>query len=578
MCGIIGLVAKEEFGVRDELLKGLKRLEYRGYDSSGFATSNGDFVKTVGEINNLLDNVDKTLKARTAIAHTRWATHGGVTEINSHPHFNKEKTLFVVHNGIIENFQKLKEDLELEGYEFISQTDTEVIVHFLDSKIKQGKSVKEALLEFEKTVKGTYAILAIKKDEEKIYALKKDSPLALGITKTGFVLGSDIYAFSDKTKKAIFFDDNELAEITAEKYAFFDKEGNEIVKAPKTFEWEEAKEQELDFAHYMIKEIKEQPKTSKRLIESLHTLQKDKLKEFAKLIKDCKKLFFIAAGTSYHASLIGAYLFNNQGIDARTMIASEFENFSLVDKDTLIIPISQSGETMDVVSVLKEIKKAGAKVASIINVPYSTIQRHSDLSIETLAGQEVCVASTKTFTNQLIVLFALAKELGYEMDIEGIPDKIQKTIDENEEKTKEIAKELSQKRDIFILGKGATYPIAREIALKLKEIDYIHASGMMAGELKHGTIALIEDGTPVISLIPKSDLSMDSSTKEVEARGAKTIIISNNGGDFIVPDSDDAEFAVYSTMIGHLLSYYIGVELNLPIDKPRNLAKSVTVK
>lgn len=578
MCGIVGIISKKEFNIKKNLLMSLKRLEYRGYDSSGFATNKGAFIKSVGEIKNLIDRTDDDIKANVAIAHTRWSTHGGVCELNSHPHFNKDKTIFVVHNGIIENYEGLKENLEIDGYHFITETDTEVIPHFIDNEIKKGKDILSAIKEFMKVAIGTYAILIIVKNEDKIYALKKDSPLALGILDNGFVLASDIYGFSEKTNKAIFFEDGDIAVLDKDKFEFLDINGKKINKKIKSFEWENTEEDKNEYPHFMIKEIKEQPITSRRLIDSLKTLQNNNIKEFAKMIKKSKKILFLAAGTSYHASLVGAYILHKCGIDARTVIASEFENFLFADKDTLIIPISQSGETMDLVTVLKDVKKTGAKVASIVNVPHSTIQRLSDLSIETLAGQEVCVAATKTFTNQLIVLFYLGRELGYNIEIEGIPKKIKETIEENENYIKKFAEKIADKKDIFVLGKRATYPIAREIALKLKEIDYIHAEGMMAGELKHGTIALIEKGTPVIALIPNNNLEMISSTREVEARGAKTIIISNKKGDFIVPNSDDAEFAIYSSIVGHLLSYYIGLKLELPIDKPRNLAKSVTVK
>lgn len=578
MCGIVGIVSKKEFGIKDTLLKSLKRLEYRGYDSAGFATSKCDIVKSVGEISNLIKKTDENLKAMTAISHTRWSTHGCVTEANAHPHFNSSKTIFAVHNGIIENYEEIKKELEKEGYKFITETDTEVIPHFIDYELKKGKTIVDAVKLLMKKIEGTYAILIIKKDENTIYALKKDSPLALGAFDDGFILASDIYAFLEKSNKAIFFEDNEFAVVTAEKYTFFDIDGNEIIKKQQRFDFIDEEEGKESYSHYMIKEIKEQPKTTKRLIESLKTFQKKKLMRLALEVKKAKRIVFLAAGSSYHASLIGSYLLHKCGYEARTVVASEAENFLFLDKKTLVIPISQSGETMDVVCVLKEAKNNGAKAASIVNVPYSTIQRLSDFSIETLAGQEVCVAATKTFTNQLVVLFALAKELGYKTDLDEIPQKIKKTISDNEEKVKTLANALASKKDIFVLGSGATYPLAREIALKLKEIDYIHAEGMMAGELKHGTIALIEKGTPVISLIPKNDFSMLSSTKEVEARGAKTIIISNDKGDFIVPESCEAEFSIYSAIVGHLLSYYIGVELGVSIDKPRNLAKSCTVK
>ncbi len=582
MCGIVGINAKEEFSIKFELIKSLKRLEYRGYDSSGFVTKSGFVQKDIGYIQKLMDEIDETLVTNMAVGHSRWATHGGVTKLNAHPHFNKEKTIFAVHNGIIENFQEIKKELQEKGYEFISETDTEVIPHFFDNQLKQGNDMKTSILNFMKKVHGTFAILLFKKDENIIYALKRDSPLALGICEDKMILGSDIYAFSNETDKAIFFDDNEFAIIKADSYEFYNDKGDKIEKEITKFEWSEEEETMEDFPHYMIKEIKEQPKVSKRLLDSFNTTQKSNINNFIDLIKQHKKILFLACGTSYHASLVGAIVLNRMGFEARTIIASEVENFTQFNKDTLIIAISQSGETMDVIVPMKNAREAGAKVVSIVNVPFSTIQRHSEVSIEILAGQEICVASTKAFTNQVIALLEIARRLGYDINLSDVPKKIQQTIALNEVKVKEISNDLNQHQNLFVLGRGLSYPMSREIALKFKEISYVHAEGMMGGELKHGTIALIEDGTPVIGLVPNKDPEMLSNLKEVEARGAKVYMIINTDMDtgyekFRVPESDNAEFAIYSCIIGHLLSYYIAVLRGNEIDKPRNLAKSVTV-
>ena len=333
-----------------------------------------------------------------------------------------------------------------------------------------------------------------------------------------------------------------------------------------------------DFPHYMIKEIKEQPKVSKRLLDSFNTTQKSNINNFIDLIKQHKKILFLACGTSYHASLVGAIVLNRMGFEARTIIASEVENFTQFNKDTLIIAISQSGETMDVIVPMKNAREAGAKVVSIVNVPFSTIQRHSEVSIEILAGQEICVASTKAFTNQVIALLEIARRLGYDINLSDVPKKIQQTIALNEVKVKEISNDLNQHQNLFVLGRGLSYPMSREIALKFKEISYVHAEGMMAGELKHGTLALIEAGVPVISLIYDNNAEMLSSTQEVRARGAKIYLIGNKGEiDFKVPVCDIGDFAIYTTLLGHLLSYEIGVLKGTEIDQCRNLAKSVTV-
>ncbi len=580
MCGIFGIVSKKGFSIKNSLLKGLKRLEYRGYDSCGYACLGGEVVKAIGEINGLAKKA-KDEKTRLAIAHTRWATHGKVNELNSHPHFNKAKTIFAVHNGIIENYTELRKELEEKGYSFSTETDTEVIPVYLDYLLNDLKlKEKAAMQEIINRLKGTFAILIFIKEKEKLYALKRDSPLVLGIGNGCFYLASDIYAFSNKTNKAIFFDDDEYAIITPEGYEFFDCFSEPVEKKQEHVEYSYSTDEKKHYEHYMLKEIEEQPESSERLISSFLSVQKPKLKEFSELIRKCKKVVFLACGTSYHAGLIGSYLLTKLGFDARAVIASEFENFLHVDSDTLVIAISQSGETMDVVSVLKDIKLKNAKIAAIVNVPYSTVQRLSDCHLETLAGQEICVAATKTFTNQLIAIFAIAKELGLgSIMLEKIPEKILGTIKGNKEKAKSLAEKIYKKKDIFVLGKAVSYPVAREIALKLKEIPYVHAEGMMAGELKHGTIALIEPGIPVISLIANNNKEIEASTKETEARGAYCIVISNTGsGYFNVPESTEDEFAIYSSIVGHLLSYYIAKLRKLPIDKPRNLAKSVTVK
>jgi glutamine---fructose-6-phosphate transaminase (isomerizing) len=578
MCGIYGIVSDKAVSVKDVILKGLERLEYRGYDSCGFATLEGDVQKSTGLVHSLIEKTGSE-KTKLGISHTRWATHGGVTFTNAHPHFNEEKTVFVIHNGIIENYDELKKELLTNGYKFESETDTEVIAHFLTDELKRGIKPEEAMKSFIGRARGTFAILWFEKGKPRLYAMKRDSPLVLGLVEGRYILASDIYAFSNETNQAIFFDDDEYAVIDSRGYSFYDCFGTEEQKEIVTFEWTRKEETKEKYDHFMMKEIKEQPLVVDRLVANLNSIQGERLDEFVKLIRSSKRVVFLACGTSYHASLIGSFLLTQLGIRASSVIASEFEHYLVVDSETLVIPISQSGETMDVVTVLKDIKVKKAKIASIVNVPYSTVQRLSDVSLEICAGQEVCVAATKSFTNQLVTLFAIARELGNTgIDLSRIAERISDTISKNEDYIKKLAYELRAEKDIYVLGRGISYPIAREIALKLKEISYVHAEGMMAGELKHGTIALITKGTPVISLIPNNSADMLSNTKEVEARGARTIIVSNTNGEIHIPPCTDAEFAVYAGLLGHLLSYHIAKLNSLPIDKPRNLAKSVTVK
>ncbi len=582
MCGIIGIVSQEEFSIKKTLLNNLKKLEYRGYDSVGFVTKEGIVKKSIGKIQPFM-NEATDLSTKLGLAHTRWATTGKVTEVNAHPHYNSTKNLFAIHNGIIENFQEIKQELLNKGYNFVSETDTEIIPFFFEDQLKQGLSMQQSLVNFIKKAEGTFAVLLTKKDEDKIYAIKRDSPLVLGICEGKMILSSDVYGFLEETNKVIFFDDNEFAVISPNSYQFFNKNGQEILKPVISLDLEIKTNDKENHPFYMIKEIQEQPFTSSRLINSFENIQRSKIEKIVNLIKENKKIIFVACGTSYHASLVGTILLNKLGYNAHSIIASELESFISFDTNTLAIAVTQSGETMDVVKVLKNAKEQGAKICSIVNVPYSTIQRLSDISIEILAGQEVCVASTKAFTNQIILMLEIAKKLGYKSCLEEISKKIEETIISNENKIKELAKNLYLEKDIFVLGKGLAYPIAREIALKLKEVPYVHAEGMMAGELKHGTIALIEEGTPVISLIPNKDHNMLTAAKEVEARGAKVITIVNEEisekfySEIKVPNCCPAEFAIYASIVGHLLSYHIALLKGCEIDFPRNLAKCVTV-
>ena len=578
MCGIVGIVSRERHSTRDATMHCLRRLEYRGYDSVGVASGEGDLSRATGGIGPFLETLDGVETTRS-IAHTRWATHGGVTVENAHPHSDEDGTFMLVHNGIIENTEELLEEL---GHPTLkSETDSEVIAVWFRNRVEQGgRTVEEAIREFFKVAEGTFAVLLMKKGDDCLYAFCRDSPLTLGHIEEhwggGAILASDLSAFGDLTAEVTFFEDNHYCVITAEACTFYDRDGRVAEPAVQHVEW--VGESELaDAPHYMIKEIMEQPVTSARLLQSLDTIQSTRLSSFADSIRKARRVVFVSCGTSYHASLIGAHLLSTLGYEAHTVIASEFESFILVDPSTFVIALSQSGETMDVILPLKHMP-ATTRIGSIVNVPYSTIQRLSDITLELCAGPEISVASTKAFTNQVLALIRIVEELGYDTDSHEVPGRIESTLKEVEEASRALARDLKDCNDLYVLGKGAAYPMAREMALKIKEIDYIHAEGMMAGELKHGTLALIEEGTPVICLVPDDDKSMLSSTQEVAARGARTIVISNTGsGDINVPAGCRAQFGIYACLFGHLLSYHIGLELGLPIDKPRNLAKSVTV-
>ncbi len=575
MCGIVGITSKKPFSVKDDLIFALKKLEYRGYDSSGIATTEGIVQKEIGGISNLIKKLPDSLKSVTGIGHTRWATHGGITKANSHPH--QSNNIFLAHNGIIENFEELKENLEKKGYKFYSETDSEVIVNYLEEELKK-KTPQEAIRTFMREAKGTYGVLFFLKGEDTLWAFKKDSPLCLGVHDGVTLVGSDIYAFSHVTNKVVFLEDYEFAKITPGSYTLYNLEGD-LKKDTITIEWEREPVFKKHFDHYMLKEIYEQPEAVNRLLKSLRTTQKTQVKEIGEMIKGASRVLFLACGTSYHASLIGSYLLTRRGYEAHAVIASEFEAFSLIDEKTVIIVVSQSGETMDIISVLKDVAKFNPKLVAIVNYPYSTIHRMADNYLEMMAGQEICVAATKTFTNSLIALYEIAKVLDNHITLDKIPEKIEYVLKNNEKKIQKLAKKLKNCKDIFVLGHQISYPVSREIALKLKEISYVHAEGMMAGELKHGTIALIEKGVPVIGLSYDTVATrMKSALREVEAHGADVYNIGNGDSDFDLPETNEEEFSILSTIIGHLLSYYIAVERGLPIDKPRNLAKSVTVK
>jgi len=575
MCGIIGIVSRTEFPSR-VLLERLKRLEYRGYDSYGLFDGRR-LLKHVGGI-----RVEACGRTAAGIAHTRWATHGGVNERNAHPHLSCDGRIAVVHNGIIENYEELRRGLAAKGHRFASETDSEVIAHLLEDALRRGP-LESALPRLFRELKGTFAILAMVRGRDEIFALKRDSPLVLGAADGRTVLASDIYAFSDWTGRAVFFENDEMAVVGPGGARFFDRSGRPLRKPARAFHWEQERSVRRTAGHFMLKEILEEPTAVGRLLFSLGHDQKPAFERLLRLIRRSRKVIFASCGTSYHASLLGAYYLHRTGMEVQTLIASEFRHFAKVDAETLVIAISQSGETMDVIDALKYARENGGRIASIVNVPHSTIQRMSELSLNILAGPEVCVASTKAFVNQATLLLAVARAFGFEVRLESLPDRI-RALFMQKAKIRAMAGRIARSRDVYIIGRGLTYPVARETALKIKETSYIHAEGMMGGELKHGTIALIEKGTPVLSLINAGDPDIVSNTKEVEARGADIFILTNHptlGGDrnaVHLKTANDGKFGILAAAAGQLIAYYAAAALGRPIDKPRNLAKSVTVK
>lgn len=557
MCSIIG-IAGENFPV-NELLERLKRMEYRGYDSFGYWDSQ-TLEKSVGQVRGESEAV-----TRTAIGHTRWATHGRVTQKNAHPHRAGKTT--IVHNGIITNWKSLKKELEEKGAHFISETDSEVVAWFIEFRRKE-KAMPEVLEEVIERFEGTFSVVATIDGDEKLYVIKRGSPLLIGISEKNVFVASDVYAFSDRTNRAVVLDDDEYAMISLQEQIFF-KKGVHIEKQVKEFAWVEKDLGLGKHEHHMHKEIFDQPAVAETLIAQLQNDRSfARLKE---LIGNAKKVIFTACGTAYFASLVGVMAFHDTGIEAQALIASEFKHFARLPEGSLVIAVSQSGETMDTIKALRYAKEEGATIASIVNVPFSTIERASEVSVKIHAGQEVAVASTKAFTNQSLLLLALAGK-----SLDTAPEMIARVL-EKESWIANIAKEIRGEH-LYILGRQYGYPIAREIALKIKEVSYVHAEGMMAGELKHGTIALIEEDTPVIGIVYDDDPEMRSSLAEVAARGANVITIGTAESDTIVIENCDRHlFGVLCAIVGQLFSYHLAKEKSLPIDKPRNLAKSVTV-
>lgn len=578
MCGIVGIARTNNGSTREDLMRPLSRLEYRGYDSCGFATTTGAGQKFVGKISEFMNGMDDT-EFKTGIAHTRWATHGGKTVNNAHPHFNAAKTLSAVHNGIIENYSEMRAMLESFGYVFKTDTDTEVIPHYFDHYTGDaGLTILETIRRFYNDVRGTYAVLLIEQGTDTLYAFKKDSPLVLGVGEDYNIVASDIYAFSDRTTEVVFFEDYQAAVVNNACFQFYDV-NNDKIHPDLSYVERQDEEAAHDYDHHMLKEINEQPRVAQRLISSLAGEQKDARCSFARHIENADEVFIVACGTSHHAGLIGRSLLLKGGKNVNSIIASEFDNINAVGSNSFVIAISQSGETMDVLTVLKQAKQRGAKIGAITNSTYSSIERLSDVSLNILAGQEVSVASTKAFTNQIMALLSIASRFTKVEELPHLPLLINDVIDINQDRVKKVAKEIALKDHVFFLGRRLSYPVAMEMALKLKEISYIHAEGQMAGELKHGSIALIDPDvqTPVFVIGRKNDEHMMSSLQEVSARGARTILVTDEGGDFTIPAKSNVEFVVGATIIGQLLAYYTALYLNRDIDMPRNLAKSVTV-
>jgi len=585
MCGIIGY--KGPRNANTIVLNGLKKLEYRGYDSWGLAANCGDItvVKNTGKVGEV-DNFNIG-ESHAAIGHTRWATHGGVTRGNAHPHLSCDKKIALVHNGIIENYQELRRFLESRGHSFASETDTEVIVHLVEEYMN-GTGFVGAVRKTLKQLKGSYAIVVIHKDYDEIIGAKKDSPLVVGIGDKEYFLSSDVPAFIDYTKDVVFLDDNEMVVVNKIPHYYNSLTGEEIEKEIKKIEWDAEQATKGDFEHFMIKEISEQNETILKAISR----DDKRIMEVAKMVNDAFGVFFVGCGTSNYAALTASYVFSKITKKHINVVSgSEFPYYEhfLTDK-TLVIAISQSGETADVIQAIKTAKKKGAKVLSIVNVMGSTVMRLADDSMLMNVGPEICVVSTKAYTAELAILTLLAYACtgklgeGKEMLRKAAEETKQLTSAETRVKLVELASKLKDKRDIFLIGRGTNYPSAMEGALKIKEVSYIHAEAFPGGELKHGPIALIEKGVPCIVLVSNDEAKNETlnNAMEVKSRGGYIIGVAPENNEIFdyhlkVPDLGEGS-AITNIIPIQILAYYLALLRECDVDKPRNLAKSVTVK
>lgn len=612
MCGIVGYTGPQS--AIAPLIEGLRRLEYRGYDSAGIAlgTPGSLFIeKRAGKLANLEGALPANLPVvHSGIGHTRWATHGGPTDRNAHPHVDNDGKLAVIHNGIIENYSELKSELEKRGHKFSSDTDTESVAHLLSDLRKEHQGdLTAAMRDAVKKLRGSFTLLAIHADApETIVGVRRNSPLVVGVGDGENFMASDVAAFIDYTKKAIELGQDEVVTITPEGIQISDLDGKSITPREYEITWDSAAAQKGGFTHFMLKEIFEQPKAiADTLIGRLsdnNQIQLDEIHMSDREINKLKKIVVIACGTAYHAGMIAKYAIEKWAkIPVEVEIASEYRyRDPIIDSGTLVIAISQSGETMDTLMAIRHAKAAGARVLAVCNTNSSTIPRESDAVLYTHAGPEIAVASTKAFLTQVVAVYLIGLKLAqvrgelkdsqvhslYNEMLE-LPAKVEQIL-ETVEPLRELTRGFAQSASVLFLGRNVGYPVALEGALKLKELAYMHAEGFAGGELKHGPIALIDQGTPVIAILPAGhdhalDEKMLSNIQEVKARGARVIVIAQEGDEVVgaehiirIPTSSPLLQPVLATVPLQVFAYEMAVTRGNDVDQPRNLAKSVTVE
>ncbi len=598
MCGIIGCVGRGDETL-ETLVHGLSKLEYRGYDSAGVALVDGDrlgVLKRAGELETLREALEerRDLSGSVGIGHTRWSTHGPPTDENAHPHLDCTGTVAVVHNGIIENYQELRDELDAEGHEFKSDTDTEVVPHLIEANLEAGIDPEAAFRDAVGRLEGSFAIAGVVAGEETVFVARNDSPLVLGIAEGATYLGSDVPAFRAFTDRVVYLDDGEFAELSADGWRVTDTDGSAVEKSIETVSWDPEDTGKSGYDHFMLKEIHEQPRAlrqclSGRVDELVGEVTVEELGEI-----DLGRVQLVAAGTSYHAALYGAGMLRAEGISAEAYYAHEYATSPPPIEDATVVGVSQSGETADTLAATREARRRGARTLALTNTVGSTMARECDEVFYIRSGPEIGVAATKTFAGQQTALNLLTQvarpdppERALVSALRDLPGDVQTVLDESEAEA--VAEAYLDSEAYFFIGRGLNYPVAMEGALKMKEISYEHAEGFAAGELKHGPLALVTGDTPVFATVTgDGELARKTvgNVKEVEARDAPVVAITDGQSDVSryadhtleIPETEPRTAAILANIQLQLVSYYTAAKLGRPIDKPRNLAKSVTVE
>ncbi|TYT62987.1 glutamine--fructose-6-phosphate transaminase (isomerizing) [Natrialba swarupiae] len=600
MCGIIGYAGSDPDTTENVLLDGLSSLEYRGYDSAGIAVANGmlDVYKRSGELSVLESTLDgKTVTGPVGIGHTRWSTHGPPTDENAHPHTGCSDRVAVVHNGIISNDESLKSTLTDAGHTFESDTDTETVPHLIERFLDRGYSPAESFRHAIKRLDGSYAIAAIFHDSDEIYATRRQSPLVVGLGADATYLASDVPAFIEHTDRVIYLEDRQVARLTPTDVVITDDDGERVDPAVDVVDWDPEDAGKSGYDHYMLKEIYEQPQairqsTRGRILELDGSVTLPDLPE--SIVEETDRVQFVACGSSYYATQYGAALLRERGIPTQTFVASDYDVERIpLESGTLVVGVTQSGETADTLGALRDANRAGATTLAVTNVVASSAARECDATVYIRAGPEISVAATKSFASQQATVAILASVLDgrrpnpFLGGLRDLPSDIQRVLDTSN--AREIAAEIVDADAYFFIGRGYQWPVALEGALKMKEITYAHAEGFPAGELKHGPLALVTERTPVVALVTGSNEVVEKTVgnvREVESRGAPVVVVTDSPedvahlADFVleVPETNPALVPVVTNVQLQLLAYWTAYELDRPIDKPRNLAKSVTVE